>query len=148
MRLARITRPPRPAGRGASVWARRLAAVAVLAVAMAQGPASAAPVTVRFGISVGAPTPLSAFCPVRVPAGADGLAVLDAARARRCILSYRAEYYPGLGHYIRCIDGICAIDRPVFLAYWAMFENGRYTSYGVDGFRANAGDRLVFVYTR
>lgn len=141
--------PPHRFGGGFSIrGATRLAAAAAIVVALVASPASAAQVTVRFGLSVGAYAPTGAACPVKVPAGANGVTVLKAAKAKHCILSYQLQSYPGLGRFVRCINGLCGIDRPIFLTYWAMYENGGYTPYGVDGFRANAGDELVFTYRR
>jgi hypothetical protein len=143
------SRPPHRLGGGFSfLGASRLVAAAAITVALVTGPASAAQVTVRFGLSVGTYAPTGAVCPVKVPAGANGVVVLKAAKAKHCIVSYKLESYSGLGRFVRCINGLCGIDRPVFLTYWAMYENGGYTPYGVDGFRANSGDELSFVYRR
>ncbi len=148
MRIVRSINPPRRHGRGFSVRAGMSLAAAVLASALiAPAPARAETVTVRFGLSAGVHANTGVLCPVKVAPGASGISVLDAAKAKGCIRSYKAQYYPGLGHLIRCFNGVCQIDRPLVL-YWAMFENGQFTPYGVDGFSANAGDQLVFVYSR
>ncbi len=122
-----------------------LAAAAALAVVPA--PAHAVNVTVGFGISVGTHLPTGQFCPVDVPAGANGLAVMDAAVAAGCIESYETEVYP-FGAYVRCINRVCAAPpEALFLTYWHMYENGVSTSYGVSDFVASSGDQLVFAYT-
>jgi hypothetical protein len=124
-----------------------LLAAALFASVGVSIPASASTVTVKLSLSVGVKAPTGRLCPVQVPAGSNGIAVLDAAKAKHCIVSYKTSYFSGFGHFVRCIDGICEIDKPVFLAYWAMYENGQFTSYGVDGFVADPGDVLSFVYT-
>ena len=143
------SKPPHRRGEGFSFrGASRLVAAAAITVALVASPASAAQVTVKFALSVGVYAPTGAACPVKVPAGSNGVAVLKAAKAKHCIVSYRLQRYPGLGRFVRCINGLCGIDRPVFLTYWAMYENRGYTPYGVDGFKANQGDELAFVYKR
>lgn len=114
----------------------------VAAFALAVTPAHAANVTVKFGYSLNKLVP-PRLCPVSVPAGSNGIKVLQAAKAKACIVSYKITTYPGLGSFVQCINGICGTCA----TYWGMFENGKYTSYGVDGFKSNWGDRLTFTYT-
>jgi len=147
MRVNRSVTPPRRLGRGFSVRASALLAASVLAVVGVSLPASASSVTVKLAISVEHKAPTGSLCPVQVPAGANGIAVLNAAVKKHCIVSYKTQSFPGFGDFVRCIDRICEIDKPTFIAYWAMYENGHFTSYGVDGFVANPGDILAFVYT-
>lgn len=107
-------------------------------------PAQAAPTTVTLKVSLGKPSPASitrAECTVNVETGADGIAVLEAAVAKRCILSYQLQTF-GNGHFVSCIDQVCG----VVATYWAMRENSSYTDYGVDGFAAASGDVLWFAY--
>jgi hypothetical protein len=124
-----------------------LAAIALVAVGGASVPANAAPVSVKFVRSIGTKLPIGALCQLTVPAGSNGLVVLDKAVKKHCITSYKAKYFPGFGHFVDCIDRLCSIFTPTYVGYWAMYENGAYTTYGVDDFKANAGDTLMFVYT-
>lgn len=122
-------------------------AVAAAALAALATPAHAADVTVGFALSVGTYAPTGAACPVSVPAGADGIAVLDAAVARACITSYSTVTYPGFGTFVTCIDNVCGQPGTGTAGtYWNMYENGVSTGYGVDGFSAGAGDELGFAY--
>jgi hypothetical protein len=93
-----------------------------------------------------------ADCQVSVPEEADGVAVLDAAKAAGCIDTY--ETTPtAYGRYLNCINGICAqAVNPVPNSYWGigtfwqMRENGDETGYGIDDFEAQSGDELSFTY--
>lgn len=129
---------------------RLLTAALVAATATTVGtamPAHAAGVNVTFGLSAGTWAPTGAACSLFVEAGADGTAVLDAAVAAHCIVSYRATA-TSFGTYIECIDEVCAEPAaPNAGSYWSMFENGAETGYGVDGFSAGEGDDLTFAYT-
>lgn len=94
-------------------------------------------------------------CPVQVPAGANGIAVLDAAKATGCISSYVLVTY-SIGSFVQCIDGVCGDPAPTYLRYWAMrtdtldLPGGRRlcepTSYGVDSYSASAGAELSFTF--
>lgn len=124
-------------------------AALLLAGFFSLSPAQAVPpVTVNFGISAGAYAPTGVACPVSVAAGANGLAVLDAAVAKGCIRSYKAETY-SFGAFVSCINEVCgAPPAALYLTYWEMSENGKCTEdYGVSGFRADDGDELTFAYT-
>jgi hypothetical protein len=126
---------------------RLLTAALVAATAATAAPAHAEGVNVKLGLSAGTWAPTGAACNVFVEAGADGSAVLDAAVAAHCIVSYRATG-TSFGTYVECIDEVCA--EPVTAGtgtYWAMYENGGQTGYGVDGFSADEGDDLTFAYT-
>lgn len=125
-----------------------LVIVAALGTLITLSSAQAAhPITVTLAVSTHAYPVKDSNCPVSVAHGVDGIAVLDAAKATGCITSYTTIEYPGLGTFVRCIDQRCG-DGPQnqYLRYWAMRENCIYTSYGVDGFRADAGDELSFTY--
>lgn len=117
------------------------------AVTVAGAPAGAtSTVTVNFGVSAGRHLPTGVACPVSVPAGANGIAVLNAAVAKRCIESYRTVSYP-FGVFVDCINRICGAPAEAFyLTYWNMYENGVSTSYGVSQFVAHQNDELVFAY--
>lgn len=80
-------------------------------------------------------------CWVTVAEGADGVAILDAAKTAGCIRSYKLENF-GWGDFVSCIDEVCGQVG----TYWSMYENGAYTSYGVREFHSNAGDVLAFDY--
>ena len=128
----------------------RLLTAAFAAVAFCGVPSTAHAVDsvhVTFGLSAGTYAPTGAACSLTVPAGADGVTVLEAARAQLCIVSYRVTGFPGFGTFVECIDEVCG--EPVTSAsgtYWNMYENGTSTSYGVDGFVADEGDDLTFAY--
>jgi hypothetical protein len=130
---------------------RLLAATALAAGATTLGAAAPAHattyVTVHFGLSAGTYAPTGVACSLTVPAASDGVAVLDAAVASHCIVSYHTVTYTGFGTFVDCIDEVCG----QFLTgsagtYWNMYENGTSTAYGVDGFAADSGDELVFAY--
>jgi hypothetical protein len=98
-------------------------------------------VTLRLSVAEPFASPQIKSCTVSVAAGADGIAVLEAAKPN-CISGYTAPSTTQ-GHYVSCIDGICE----AVATYWRMTENGSLTSYGVDDFSANANDVLGFSYT-
>lgn len=125
-----------------------LAASSLVASLLLAAPSDAAtPVTVEFGLSAGTATPTGAACPVTVPEGANGLAVLDAAVAKRCIVSYKAETY-SFGAFISCINEVCgAPPEALWLTYWEMAVDGVCSTYGVSDFRAAEGKQLTFSYT-
>lgn len=122
--------------------------LAALALAAAAVPAQADhTVTVTFALSAGRYAPTGAACPVVVDSGANGIAVLEAARARACIVSYATVTYPDFGTFVTCIDEVCGNGTAgVAGTYWNMYENGVSTAYGVDGFTAGPGDELGFAY--
>ncbi len=123
------------------------AALVAAGAATTAAPAHAAGVNVHLGLSAGTWAPTGAACNLFVEAGADGTAVLDAAVAAHCIVSYRATA-TSFGTYIECIDEVCAVPAASNAGtYWSMFENGSETGYGVDGFAADEGDDLTFAYT-
>ena len=123
-------------------------ALALAAVALtATAPAHADGVTVSLALSAGRYAPTGAACAVTVAAGDNGIAVLDAAKAKGCIVSYETVTYPGFGTFVTCIDAVCgsAVTGGTG-TYWNMYENAVSTAYGVDGFVADAGDELGFAY--
>lgn len=105
-------------------------------------------VEVKFGISAGYWLPTGAACTVSVPAGASGVAVLDAALANLCIAEYSLRYFTCCGNFVYSINFVPGpVDGdPLGTTFWMMFENGAATGYGVDGFSADPGDELVFAY--
>lgn len=145
MRASRIA-TPLPYGKGFSV-PRAILVPAVLALALAFAPAHAANVTVTFGLSAGVHAATGTACPVSVPAGADGISVLDAAKAKGCIVSYHKQHYSG-GDLVDCINEVCgAPPEAMYATYWSMYVDGKATIYGVNDFRAADGKDLAFVYT-
>ena len=101
-------------------------------------------VTLRLSVAEPFASPTIKTCPVSVDAGADGIAVLEAAKTSTCITSYETTTYTGIGTFVDCIDEICGAA----VTYWRMTDNGALTDYGVDGFQAAAGDVLGFSYTQ
>lgn len=124
-----------------------LAALALAAAAATATPAQAANVTVTFGVSAGAYAPTGAACPLSVAPGSDGLAILAAAVASGCLLSYDTVTYPGFGTFVTCLDEVCGDSTAGSVGtYWNMYDNGASAPYGVDGFSAGDGDDLTFAY--
>jgi hypothetical protein len=125
--------------------------VVLLCGALALGvatPARAASVSVSFGVSLVGYAPTGAACPLTVPAGSDGVAVLDAAVDAGCITSYRSHSSPPFGEFVDCIDEVCgAPAEAMFLTYWKYWLNGAPASSGVSFYSAEAGDELVFSYS-
>jgi hypothetical protein len=104
-------------------------------------------VTVYLALSVGTYAPTGAACQLSVPAGANGLTVLEAATARPCIVQYSTASFPCCGTFVTCIDFVCGTPlTTTHGTYWNMYENGVSTSYGVNGFSADDGDVLGFAY--
>ena len=128
----------------------RLLSAALAAVALAGLPSAAhatGTVTVEFGLAAGTYAPTGVACPVTVAAGADGIAVLDAAQSAHCITSYQTVTFPGFGTFVTCIDDVCGEALTGTTGtYWNMYENGASTAFGVDGFVADEGDELSFAY--
>lgn len=81
-------------------------------------------------------------CDVRVPAGANGGEVLDAAVEQGCILLWTADEFPGYGRYVVCIDALCG----AVATYWAFYLDGAYSDVGIDAYAAVEGDVLGFDY--
>ena len=131
---------------------RAVLAVLVLAgglLALVASPAGATTnVNVHFELSNVAPTPLGTgpnttkACDVSVLAGADGVAVLDAAVASGCIASYHVIWF-GTEAFVDCINGTCS-TFPV--QDWGMYVDEHLTSYGASDYRAVDGDELEFSY--
>ena len=121
-------------------------AAAALALAAA-APAHAANVTVTLSVSAARYARTGAACTLSVPAGANGIAVLDAAVAQGCLVSYDTVTYPGFGTFVTCLDQVCGNATAGSVGtYWNMYENGVSTGYGVDAFSAASGDDLGFAY--
>jgi len=134
-----------------------LVASVALAGLFASVSAHAASVPVHLKVSIGEPATTAAViadCPVTVAAGANGVAVLDAAKATGCISSYELRSFSGLGHYVSCVDGVCQTtnlgspgDADGLVSYWRYAKNGAFSDVGVDGFNAKSGDVLGLSYS-
>jgi hypothetical protein len=128
----------------------------------AASPALADNVTVTVGLAAAGSETLpggSTACPASVPFGSDGLVLLQSSTDQHCISSYEVEsrhdYYgrPIPGHAVRCINRVCETNAgPAGTGGWYVTENGYpyeaewYQLYGLEGFHADPGDRVVFVY--
>lgn len=149
MRRSRIAITPLPTGKGFSF--RGLAAALVVAAASAApGTYAATGVPVTLRISTLTYANVDRTCTVNVPAGADGVAVLDAALAAKCVKGFMLASFSG-GHFLDCVDdGVngnrCGDPAPTYLRYWAMRVQCTATSYGIDDFKSHAGDELTFSY--
>lgn len=109
------------------------------------GPASAADVAVHFQVSVGTAAPPAvpiSECSVSVPAGADGVAVLDAAEREGCIDSYQGSNDPQFGFFLECVNGICGTPA----TYWAFYENNTLSNTGLSFYEAQSGDEVEVSY--
>lgn len=84
-----------------------------------------------------------AECGVSVPSGANGAAVLDAAVAQGCILSWSGTTYP-FGTFVDCINFVCSATA----TFWEMFDANGSTDYGIDLYSAQDGGVLSFDYTQ
>lgn len=114
------------------------ALVTALAAPFAQGNADVA-ITVWIDAVPTGGSALADRCTVNVPAGADGFAVLEAARVAGC-----ADGYTFVGGFLDCVDGagakpnLCTACPPPYLAcaYWALWVDGKYADEGLAGFSA------------
>ena len=122
-------------------------AVAALAtLGPGAAPVEASTVNVKFGVSAGYWAPTAAACTVQVPSGADGVAVLGAAVAKGCIVSYQVTS-TAYGPYLKCVNEICDVADGL-VTFWAVFDSSPFPApYGVGGFRADEGDELTVAYT-
>ena len=128
---------------------RRALGALALATGLLVQPAHAA-VSVTLRISSYTYALADVTCTLSVSQGADGVAVLTAGVEQLCIEGF-TTHQTSLGTYLDCIDdgtngNRCGDPYPTFLRFWSMRENCEPTGYGVDGFRAAAGDELSFTY--
>ena len=154
MRRSRIAIIPLPLRKGLlfhGVLFRGLAAALVIAAGFATtGAHAAGNVGVTLRISTLTYANADKSCAVSVPAGSNGIAVLSAATASHCISGYTLQSFTG-GHFLDCVDdGVngnrCGDPAPSYLRYWAMRLQCTATAYGVDDYKAVAGDELTFSY--
>lgn len=147
MRTLRISRPLSN-HKGLSVPKRFFSLALIVLASLATVPASAANVTVGFGLSAGAYAPTEVACQLSVPANANGIAVLDAAVAQNCIVSYETKTFAGFGSFVSCVDEVCGDEATGFgLTYWKYYKNGVPATSGIDNFRAAAGSSIVLSFT-
>lgn len=130
---------------------KRFSILAVLALVLCAPNAFASGTNVTLRIAQYDYAAATATCSLSVDAGADGLTVLAAARSAGCIKGYTLQTF-GLGHFVDCIDdgsplgNECGDPAPTYARYWDMRVNCVVTSYGVDDYRAKAGDELSFTF--
>jgi hypothetical protein len=154
MRNVSVLRAPWPHGQGFSVGRRHRLGLMAVAAALIVGlvaPAHAANVTVLVSVAytraAGAQQVPGALCPVTVAQDADGVVVLNAAKAAGCISSFSTSTFPGIGVFLDCISDVCGIEDPDEVYwYWGIHLNIAPTTYGVDGYRAKDADHLLFLY--
>lgn len=114
-------------------------------------PASAADVTVHLDVTVAEAVPFTlptGDCDVSVPAGSNGLAVLDAAVESGCIESYATEEFPPYGAYVSCVNQVCGDGTSgLFLTYWLVYVDGVCASEGISSLTfPGDGDTLGLNY--
>jgi hypothetical protein len=131
---------------GSRGFSLRVVLGAALLSALSLVPAHAANVSVSLNVDLGYPpaTANKDACSVSVAEGANGLAVLDAAKAKGCISAYETVVFSGK-HYVSSIDGIAQVADGL-VTYWRMTVNGAYVCYGADDFVAAGGKGLEFAY--
>jgi hypothetical protein len=101
-------------------------------------------ITVHLDVTMLGAAPLHS-CDVVVPAGSNGGALLDAAVAQGCILSWTADSFPGFGRYVTCMDHVVCGQ---VATYWALYYNGGYSDVGIDALALQQGDTLGLDYTQ
>lgn len=123
---------------------KTFATVAFLLIVPLTAPhVAAADVTATLFVNAGHPAaPGWRDCAVSVPAGANVGALLDAAVAQGCLLSWGADSYPGYGRYVTCIDEVCG-QLPT---YWAFYVDGAYSGTGIDDTAVSPGSTYEFTY--
>jgi hypothetical protein len=83
-------------------------------------------------------------CKVKVPRGANGIAVLKAAKRAGCIDSSVLSASDNEGTRVQCINGVCQM---FWLAVWQLFYYPGGDHYRLEGFRAGSATTLEFRYT-
>lgn len=111
-----------------------VAALVGLAGLVQAAPSQAATTTtVHLHVDVAGAAPM-ADCDVTVPTGANGIAVLSAAKATGCIDGYTTRNHPQFGVQVTCIEQVCqAPDEALNLTYWGIYLGDDYASTGVSG---------------
>ncbi|MHB8512649.1 MAG: hypothetical protein ACYDCC_10770 [Actinomycetota bacterium] len=107
-----------------------------------------AAVTLTF--SVGEPATTAAVfatCHVSVPAGSNGIAMLNAAVSTGCINSYDTLKDPTYGDFLLAVDHIRGAHEASDVTYWRTTVNGAGATVGIDGYHAALGDVYGFSYT-
>lgn len=96
-------------------------------------------------------TPGTGECDVQVPVEADGAAVLDAAVEKDCIVEWDHEEFDG-ARFVTSIDrlrapGLTCLAFAVGICDWWEFSvNGQTAGYGIDGYTAEDGDQIDWLY--
>lgn len=151
MRKSRIAIAPLPNGKGFFVprVAASLLTLALVFAPVAGRAATNVPVTLRSATLAYANADV--VCQVSIPAGSNGLVVLDAAVAKGCVKKYETTTF-GTGKFLQCLDdGIngnrCGDPGPGYLRYWAFREDCNYVQdHGLEGFVATANKELSLTY--
>jgi hypothetical protein len=81
-------------------------------------------------------------CKVKVSRGANGIAVLKAAKRTGCIDSYELSHDNGATG-VRCVNGTCQM---FWLARWYIYFAGLGPYGTLERFRASSGSNLEFNY--
>lgn len=134
---------------------RLVLSVVVLLLAVPSLPAHASPAPVRATVRVaegyypvtgawGPYTYASEPCAVTVAKAGKVSAhdALAAARASRCVSSYKVIKKPPYGNYLLCVEARC--EAVGF--YWAIYRNGTLTCAGLDDVEVKAKDEIAFSY--
>ena len=98
-------------------------------------------VTLRYGLVHDAGAIRS--CDVRVPAGANAFAVLDAAVPSLCVAQYAWEGASGAAR-LTCLNDVCEAHGAAL--NWAQFHDGEPAARNLYAFSASEGAVLGFAY--
>ena len=149
--MKRTTVPFRGLSRARRLFGLGIAGLVAVSMSTSMStPAQASGVDVQLAVSAGTYLPTGAACTVSVPAGSNGLTVLDAAKAKGCIDSYETRAY-SYGTFVSCLDGVCDASvlsgDPVWAGtYWGLYRNGQYSWTGIGDMSFQAGDVLGLAY--
>jgi hypothetical protein len=58
--------------------------------------------------------------------------------------SFVSEFYPGLGHFVKEINGTKNSNG----AYWTLYVNGIFSPVGASGYRLNEGDSIEWKFEK
>lgn len=98
-----------------------------------------------------APLPGTASCQVSLPAGADGLTLLDQATADGCITGWEGQQ-SAFGTFVTAIDDLqapgasCLAYTAGVCDWWEHSVNGQTVSYPPEGYTAADGDQVSWLY--
>lgn len=97
------------------------------------------------------PVPGTASCDVEVPHGADGTVLLDEATQDDCISGWEGQD-TSQGTFVTAIDGwqapglTCLAFGAGVCDWWEHNVNGESAGYGADGYTAEDGDHVRWLY--